>query len=174
MKAAARPPFLFLCTMAFQTRKIYTLEDAAVAIERYCAYQERCQQEVKRKLFELGMHGAAADELLSKAISEKWVNEDRFAQAYAGGKFRSCGWGKNKIQQGLLHKGVNGLLMERALASLDEEEYAQKATQLVLKKWEEFKKLSQKLRWQKTAVAIQTKGFEKSWMRVIQVENENE
>ena len=63
----------------------------------YCAYQERSQQQVRDKLYDYGLHSDQVEEALSELIQQGFINEERFAIAYAGGKFRMKGWGRKKI-----------------------------------------------------------------------------
>ena len=82
-------------------KKYHTPEAALQKLQAYCAYQERCHQEVSAKLADLGMYGDKADEIISKLIENNFLNEERFAIAYARGKFRIKQWGKIRIRQGL-------------------------------------------------------------------------
>ena len=70
-----------------QNRKRLTVEQARQKILRYCAYQERCHQEVKNKLYELGLNSSDTDEMLSYLITEGFLNEERFAKLFAGTVF---------------------------------------------------------------------------------------
>src|SRR6478736_2106800 len=93
-------------------KKSYTVSESIARIYRYCAYQERSHQEVKNKLYEFGLTTDEVDELLSKMITEGFLNEERFAKAFAGGKFRIKKWGRLKIvreleSQGLTKRNIN-------------------------------------------------------------------
>lgn len=92
-------------------------------IKHYCAYQERCHSEVKEKLYGFGMNRAEVDELLSMLIEENYINEERFAIQYAGGKFRMNHWGRNKIKQGLKQRQVGDYCIKKAMKEIDEDEY---------------------------------------------------
>lgn len=94
--------------------------------ESYCAYQERSQQEVRDKLYGWGLRPADVEAVIADLIADNFLNEERFALAYASGKFRMKGWGKYKIKQGLIQKSVSPPLIRAALASLDEQEYRDK------------------------------------------------
>ena len=82
-------------------KKSYTLEEATRRLERYCAYQERCHQEVVQKLKELGMIPEAIDQIVVHLIGEGFLNEGRFAMAFAWGKFNQKYWGRNRIEREL-------------------------------------------------------------------------
>lgn len=110
--------------------KYYSLEEALQKAKQYCAYQERCHSEVKEKLYSLGMHKKEVDELLSELISENYLNEERFAIQYAGGKFRIKQWGRVKIRYALKQKQVSEYCIKKALAAIDEKDYNNTAQKL--------------------------------------------
>lgn len=114
--------------------KVFTPRQAKSKAEAYCAYQERSQQEVRDKLYSWGLHQADVEQIIAELISENFLNEERFALAYASGKFRMKGWGKHKIKQGLEQKRVSSPLIRAALASLDDREYRSKLHGLLLAK----------------------------------------
>jgi regulatory protein len=116
-------------------RKIYTPSQAKPKIEKFCAYQERSHQQVKRKLQGYGLNGMDADILLVELMHANFLNEERFAMAYARGKFKIKGWGKAKIKQGLKREGVGEKLIQQALASLGMDDYLDTLNTLAAKKW---------------------------------------
>ena len=73
--------------MAFETKNIGT-EAAFRKIKHYCAYQERAHAEVKQKLYGYGLYKNEVEQLISQLIEENYLNEERFAIAFAGGKFQ--------------------------------------------------------------------------------------
>ena len=77
-----------------------------IRITKYCVYQERAHAEVEQKLYSFGLFANEVEELLAWLITENFVNEERFAKAFAGGKFRLKKWGKIKISQQLKLKRV--------------------------------------------------------------------
>lgn len=103
--------------------KYFSKEEALKKAKQYCAYQERCHSEVKEKLYSFGLHKNDVDELLSKLIEENYLNEERFAIQYAGGKFRIKQWGRIKIKYALKQKQVSEYCIKKALASIDESNY---------------------------------------------------
>jgi len=82
-------------------------EQALQKLRQYCGYQERCHQEVKEKLYSLGIREADQGTLIATLIEENYLNEERFAIAFAGGKFRIKEWGKNKIRYELRQRQVS-------------------------------------------------------------------
>ncbi len=108
--------------MAFSRSKTYTLDTAQAAIQRYCAFQERCQSEVEERLRSMGVLPEAQAELVADLMANGFLNEERFARAYARGKFRIKGWGPRKIAQGLQAKRVSSACISLGLSELSVEE----------------------------------------------------
>jgi regulatory protein len=103
--------------------KKYTLSQIKEKILRYCVYQERCHAEVREKLFRLGLTGQQADELITFLITEGYLNEERFARMYSGGKFRLKRWGRVRITKSLENKGLSLNCIRAGLQEIEEEEY---------------------------------------------------
>jgi regulatory protein len=114
--------------------KKWTKDNAKVNIERYCAYQERCHDEVRTKLLSHGIYGDFLEELMSQLIEQNYLNEERFALQYAGGKFRVKKWGKVKIRQALKAKGVSAYSIKEALAVIDDAAYEEAVTYWIEKR----------------------------------------
>jgi regulatory protein len=92
-------------------------------IKQYCAYQERCHREVKEKLLSYGIYKNDAEEIISKLIEENYLNEERFAILFAGGKCRVKQWGKMKIKYELKQKGISEYCIKKALKNIDADDY---------------------------------------------------
>lgn len=75
--------------MPFSKEKTYSFKEIYLKASSFCAYQERTQNEVRDKLYGLGANKDAIEEIISDLIVEKFINEERFAKAFAGGKFRT-------------------------------------------------------------------------------------
>ena len=86
-------------------KKRLTPAQAKINIENYCAYQERSHRQVRNKLFTYGLYSSEVESIISDLISSGFLNEERFAKAYAGGKFRMKSWGRAKIEYQL--KGID-------------------------------------------------------------------
>jgi len=142
-----------------QQRKL-TPHQAKPKAEHYCAYQERSQQEVRDKLYGWGLFGEDVENIIAGLISDNFLNEERFAKAYALGKFRMKGWGKIKIKQHLKAKSVSDPLIRMALGAIEPEEYAKKLSDTIKKRTdtpEAELSLSEKV---KLIRFLQAKGFE--------------
>jgi regulatory protein len=105
------------------THKTYTVEQAKRRIEKYCAYQERCHQEVSKKLREMRMIPEAIDEIMGHLLTHNFLNETRFSQAFARGKFRQKKWGRNRITRELKMRNISVYNLKLALKEIPESEY---------------------------------------------------
>lgn len=97
--------------------------EAYQAAAKYCAYQDRCTREVLRKLEKFTLTEEDVSEVLKRLREEQWLDDERFARSFARGKFRIKVWGRIKIKQELLARGIDRSLAEDALTELNEEEY---------------------------------------------------
>jgi regulatory protein len=129
-------------------------------LRQYCAYQERCHSEVKYKCLELGLRGAQVEEAIALLITDNFLNEERFAIAFAGGKFRIKQWGRKKIAMELKQKQVSAFCIKKGLQEIDEDDYYQVLTRLVEKKYDALKGEAIIKRKYKTMQYLLQKGFE--------------
>ena len=97
--------------------------EAREKIRKYCAYQERAHQEVRNKLYGYGLHRGDVEEIIADLITEGFLNEERFAKAFAGGKFRMKKWGRLRIARALQARGVSENCIAIGLREIDEESY---------------------------------------------------
>ena len=142
-------------------KKVTGKVQARAKAEYFCAYQERSQQEVRNKLYDLGLHSADVEELISDLIQANFLNEERFAISYTLGKFRIKHWGKYKIKQGLKLKQVPPKLIEKALKQIDGDEYLHTLKSLLQKKILVLSEpVAYKLNYKLTQYAV-TKGYER-------------
>lgn len=141
-------------------KKYLTKEQALQKLRQYCAYQERSHHEVQQKLWELGIPKAGHDEILSKLIEEDYLNEERFAIQFAGGKFRMMEWGRKKITYALKEKRVSDYSIKKALKEIDEGDYLKTLNQVATKKWESLKGEDHLSRKKKVTDYLLQKGFE--------------
>jgi regulatory protein len=101
----------------------------------WCAYQERSQHSLRLKLPEWGCTAEEAEELIARMIAVGFINEERFARAYAGGKFRMKHWGKLKIREGLKLHRLTLRCIEAGLSEIPEQDYLETLQTLATKKW---------------------------------------
>jgi len=140
--------------------KINDPHQALLKAQGYCAYQERAQQEVRDKLYEWGMWPDAVESIISELIVQGYLNEARFATAFAGGKFRIKKWGRVKIKMELKKRRVPDNLIRDALKTIDEREYAKTLQLLLEQKSREVKEKHPLKKQQKVMRYLASKGFE--------------
>lgn len=151
-------------------KKTYKYTDAATAVlkmQRYCAYQERSHNEVRSKLIEIGVYGDTIDQVLIELIQENFLNEERFAKAFARGKFNVKRWGRIRIKQELkLHK-ISAYCLKKAMEEIPEEDYLKTLQELVRKKSELLQEEDNyKLRI-KLFAYVHQKGYETPLINIV-------
>ena len=145
-----------------------TPQQALPKLKQYCAYQERCHSEVKDKLYSYGVFKNDAEEIISKLIEENYLNEERFAIHFAGGKFRIKQWGKVKIKYELKQKNVSDYCIKKALNEIEDADYKKllyKLAGLKLKTLKSEKNIFIKKR--KLQDFLLQKGFETDLVRLV-------
>ncbi len=141
-------------------KKYLTKEEALQKLKQYCAYQERSHSEAVQKLWDLGVRKGDHDEIVSALIEEDYLNEERFAVQYAGGRFRMKAWGRKKIYYGLKEKKVSAYCINKALQSIDERDYLKTLNSLAEKKYASLKSDQYLVRRKKTTDYLLQKGYE--------------
>ncbi len=116
-----------------------SFEKILQAIRHYCNYRERCHQEVRYKLVDLGARGDDLETLLSMLVSEDLLNEGRYARAFVRGKFVYNHWGRVRIIRQLRQKDVSEYCIKKGLLEIDEVEYRDCIARLAAQKQEALK-----------------------------------
>lgn len=140
--------------------KSLTPQQALQKLKHYCAYQERCHSEVREKLFALGIWKKDQDAIIATLIEENYLNEERFAIAYAGGKYRMKQWGRQRIRYELRQKQVSDYSIKKALKQIDEDEYLQTLQKLAGERYLSLKGEQYLVRRKKTQDYLIQKGYE--------------
>ena len=143
-------------------KKQLTKEQAFQKAKHYCGYQERSHQEVKEKLYSFGLYKQQVEELLSQLIEENYLNEERYAIQFAGGKFRMKQWGRVKIKYELKQKRVSEYNIKIAIKEIDEDDYTKTLQKLAEKKWTSVKGegVNHYVKLSKTTDYLLQKGYE--------------
>ncbi len=145
--------------MEKQKQKL-TPQQAKPKIEHFCNYQERCHSEVTDKLYEFGLHTDEVNELLGYLVKKGLLNEERFARAFAGGKFRQKQWGKNKIRRELKMRNLSEYCIKKGLMEIDEADYRRTLKSLAEKYERTLKDKLSYIRKQKILKHLVQKGYE--------------
>ena len=141
-------------------KNTYTRSEAKLKAASYCAYQERSQEEVRSKLYDLGLYSDDVEDLISELITENFINEERFAKAYVGGKFRIKKWGRRKIALGLKQHNLSRYCVQKGMEEIDTEEYFEVLTKHILKKMDASTETDLFKKRNKIANFAIAKGFE--------------
>ncbi len=140
--------------------KSLSRNEALRKIQRYCAYQERCVSQVRDKLARLGVNHKTREELINQLAEDGFVDEERFARAYARGKFRQRQWGKIKIRLKLQEKQLSPECIAKGLEELSGPAYEETLRGLLAAKMQALDEPDLFVRRQKAARLAIRKGFE--------------
>jgi regulatory protein len=140
---------------------IYTTQQAFVKLASFCAYQERCHAEVREKLQTFQLTADEVEEVIMRLIEENFLNEQRFAIAFAGGKFRTKHWGKIKIAYELRMRGISENCIKKALADISFDTYYKTLNDLAEKKLQESRNNQQ------TYQFLTAKGYESNLVQEV-------
>jgi regulatory protein len=141
-------------------KKKLTPNQATIKAQLSCAYQERCQQEMRDKLYDWGLYSNDVENIIANLISDNYLNEERFAKAYAGGKFRIKKWGRIKIRLELKKRKISDYCIKKAMQEIDEDDYITTLKGILAKKSKEIKGGKVQVRNYKIAQYAASRGFE--------------
>ena len=144
-----------------------TKEQALQKLRHYCGYQERCHSEVKEKLWQLKVNRKEHDEIIASLIEDDYLNEERFAVQFAGGKYRVKQWGRVKIKYELKQRMVSEYSIKKALKQIDEKDYIITLNKLAEKRYASLKDEQWMVRKKKTLNYLLQKGFESELVNKI-------
>ena len=89
-------------------------------LRRQCSRREYCKADIlKKALTVLDGDKEAAAKVLETLISERYVDDLRYATAYAREKAMISGWGETKIRYMLSAKRIDRSLVDQALTEID-------------------------------------------------------
>lgn len=144
---------------------------ALIRAQQSCVYQERCHQEMRTKLYEWGLYPDAVENIIVNLITDNFLNEERFAKAFAGGKFRIKKWGRIKIKIELGKRNVSAYCIKKGILEIDDKEYIKTLKQIIEKKSKEIKGGKVQVRNYKIAQYAASRGFEQDLIWDILKEN---
>ena len=142
--------------------------------KRYCAYQDRCHQEVRQKIISLKIYGDDLEEIITELIKQDYLNEERYARSYARGKFRIKKWGRNKIKQNLYARRISDYCIKKAMTEIDEEEYLKTLREVIYKQVDKHEDKAKLIAKDKAIKYAVTRGYESNLIFKIIKEIENE
>ncbi len=139
---------------------ISSLKEALKKIEHFCAYQERCHDEVISKLHSMKMDLEEIDQIMVHLIAENFINEERFACSFARGKHRIKHWGKIRIVNELKFRNISQTLINTALKEISSEEYLETFQALAERHWKTIKEANSLKKRKKFCDYLLRRGFE--------------
>lgn len=139
--------------------------DIKQKLEHFCAYRERCEQEVRRKLAEWQVKSDEQDAYVRYLLTEGFLNEDRYAAAFARGKFRIKHWGRNRILSELRSKQLPESRIRESMVQIDEGEYFVALLDILEKRSKTLKEQDPYKRQQKLFAYALQKGYESELIR---------
>ncbi len=140
--------------------EVNSVKEAIHKIEHFCAYQERCHDEVVQKLRAMKMDSNEIDEILAHLIKENYLNESRFACSFARGKHRIKFWGKVRIVNELKYRNISTYNINLALKEITAEEYDTNFNALAERNWNSIKESNTLKKRKKYCDFLLRKGYE--------------
>ena len=119
-----------------KTIKRLSNEQALQKLRHFCGYSERSHFETRQKAYALGLWKKDVEELISRLIEEKYLDEERFARQFAGSHFRQKKWGRIKITYALRQRLLSEYCIQAGLREIDEKEYQESLRSLAASKYE--------------------------------------
>ena len=141
-------------------KEVYSIKEATNKIEHYCAYQERCHEEVVSKLRSMNLDSEEIDEIIAHLIGSNFLNESRFACSFARGKHRIKHWGKIRIVNELKFRKITTYNINLALKEITAEEYADTFHSLAERQWDLINETSALKKRKKICDYLLRRGFE--------------
>ena len=109
-------------------------------MRRLCSRREYCVSDIRTKLMkDLEGDAQKVETALNKLIEERYVDDLRYATAYARDKASISGWGATKIRYMLSAKGVAKDVISEALNEVDESKATSRLEKLLEHKYKSLK-----------------------------------
>lgn len=100
-----------------------TEQEAYLTLAALCAQAEHCQHEMLEKMRRWEVPETVQARVMAKLIKERYVDDERYAQAFVKDKIRYNKWGRRKVEQGLWQKRIDEDIRKRVLNEVDDNEY---------------------------------------------------
>lgn len=97
-----------------------------------CSRREYCRQDIMKKvLAALGGDADEAGRIMDRLVEEKYIDDLRYASAFARDKSSIAGWGATKIRYMLTAKGIDRETITAALQEVDEDKASDRLEKLL-------------------------------------------
>ncbi|MEO6452425.1 MAG: regulatory protein RecX [Ginsengibacter sp.] len=146
---------------------IFTKEQSLLKVKHYCGYQQRCEAEVREKLYSFNLNKKVYDEIILQLIQENYLNDEEFALQFARGKFRMKQWGRIKIKYALKQKQVSDNFIKNAVNQIDQGEYEKTINKLIQQKLKALKGINIFEKRKKLYDYLLQKGYEGTQIKEV-------
>lgn len=141
-------------------KSVFSIDEIKIKLEQYCIYQDRCHNDIEKKLSEYNLIPEAKEQITLHLLQENFLNEERFAKNFTLGKFKNNKWGLIKIKYHLQSKGVSSRNIEIALDQIDPSDYKNVLISVAKKKWSLLKENDLYKKKNKLFKYLYSRGFE--------------
>jgi len=141
-------------------KKSFTVDEIKRKLENYCVYQDRCHKEIEQKMYDYQLIPEAKEMILLSLMKDNFLNEERFAQSFARGKFRIKSWGKQRIVRELKFRDISTYNIKTALKEIKEDEYIATIYRITENRNAVISEPNQYKRKKKLVDYLMRKGFE--------------
>ena len=100
-----------------------TEQEAYLTLAAFCAQAEHCQHEMLEKMRRWELDDEAQARVMQRLVSERYVDDERYARAFVKDKVQYNKWGRRKVEQALWHKHIDEDIRHRVLDEVEDEEY---------------------------------------------------
>ncbi|MFY0631826.1 MAG: RecX family transcriptional regulator [Flavobacteriaceae bacterium] len=149
------------------SQKVFTVDEIKKKLEYYCAYQDRCHQEVEKKLREFHLIAEARELILLHLMQHNFLNEERFSKSFARGKFRIKQWGRRRIVQELKMRNISAYNIKTGLKEIEEDEYIAMLHKVASSKNNSIKESNLFKRKQKLYQYLYGRGYESNLIQDV-------
>ena len=151
-----------------------TGQQAYQKLTALCARSEHCQQEMLEKMRQWGVSAEEQAQVMERLVSERYVDDERFARAFVNDKVRYNKWGRRKVEQALWMKHIDKEIATRVLDNVADEEYLATLRPMLKQKRKALGDIGPQERVKLIKFAL-SRGFTMDIIRqCIDVENEDE
>lgn len=102
----------------------------------------------------------AIDSIIAHLIQQNYLNEERFAKAFARGKFSMKKWGRNRILRELKFRDISRYNITSAMKEIPEDIYMKTLHELALKRLDQLRETNTLKRKKKLADYLLYRGWE--------------
>ena len=134
-------------------------QGAYLQLAQLCARAEHCQYELTEKMRRWGMSDEAQARVMQRLVSERYVDDERYTQAFVRDKIRYNKWGRRKVEQALWQKHIDKDIREQILNEVDDDEYLRVLRPLLKQKQKTLKGGTDYERNQKLVKFALQRGF---------------